>query len=189
MAFEDLQKEIEDISSVSGELLNEIKEKTSFTDDTSDRGIINPVSKSSVLVRENGDISMSAGLYAQQKYSHSGTVIEQSISSTTDTVRKTVNANDIVINNHKLNPALYELCDNRLFNDTQGTSIGNLTLSGTVLVKAWEPTLKKWVLIRRPLRIAPFSPILNLANAMEQLNISSDISETILQASKGGQKE
>ena len=189
MAYEELQKEFEDISNVHPDLLREIKERVSFTDDSADKGIVNPNSKASIVIRDKGDISLSSSIYAQQKYTANGHAIEQSMASVTETVRKTINANDIVVNNHKLNPALYELCDNRQFNQQSGTSIGNLTLSGTVLVKAWEPTLEKWVLIRRPIRLAPFSPTLNLANAMDQLNISSDISKTILNTSQGGKKE
>ena len=54
----------------------------------------------------------------------------------------------------------------------------------SVLVKAWEPTLKKWVLIRRLARMPLFSPILNLSDAPEELSIDTNISDEILKMSR-----
>ena len=54
----------------------------------------------------------------------------------------------------------------------------------TVLVKAWEPTLKKWVLIRRLARMPIFSPKLNLADSPEELDIDTNISDEILKMSR-----
>ena len=54
----------------------------------------------------------------------------------------------------------------------------------TVLVKAWEPTLKKWVLIRRLARMPLFSTMLNLPDAPEDLSIDTNISDEILKMSR-----
>ena len=59
-------------------------------------------------------------------------------------------------------------------------AIGNLTMCGTVLVKAWEPTLQKWVLIRRPIRTPIFSNLLPLVGAHEGMGLDDNISEEII---------
>jgi hypothetical protein len=174
---------------VSQDLLSQIKEHTSFTDNAVDKGIINKEKGSSIVIRANGDITISPSLMTQAKYTANGHAIEQSIESDTITVRKRIDANEIIINDHKLNPALYELSDMRQMFNLETSAIGNLTMGCTVLVKAWEPTLKKWVLIRRPARIPMFSPVLNLSDAPDQLDINSDISDEILKMSKGGKKD
>ena len=83
-----------------------------------------------------------------------------------------------------MNPALYELSDMRKTNVNENTAIGNLTMFSTVLVKAWEPTLKKWVLIRRLARMPLFSTMLNLPDAPEDLSIDTNISDEILKMSR-----
>lgn len=186
--FTTLQKEISDVTQVSVDLLSEAKEHASYSDNAVDRGIINKENGSSILIRENGDISISPSITAQQKYTANGHAIEQSIESETITVRKKLEADEVILNNHKLNPALYELTDMRVALNNETVAIGNLTLNTTVLVKAWEPTLQKWVLIRRPARMPMFSPVLNLADSPEQMCISSDISEEVLKMTKGGTK-
>lgn len=186
--FTTLKKDIEDVTQVSTDLLSEAKEYASYSNNTVDKGIINKENGSSILIRENGDINISPSLTAQQKYTANGHAIEQSIQSETITVRKKIEADEIIVNNHKLNPALYELTDMRVALGNEFNAIGNLTLNTTVLVKAWEPTLKKWVLIRRPARIPMFSPVLNLADSPEEMCISSDISEEVLKMTKGGTK-
>lgn len=186
--FTTLQQEVSDVTRVSVDLLSEAKEYASYSDNTVDRGIINKENGSSILIRENGDISISPSVIAQQKYTANGHAIEQSIESETITVRKKIEADEVILNNHKLNPALYELTDMRVALNNETVAIGNLTLNTTVLVKAWEPTLQKWVLIRRPARMPMFSPVLNLADSPEQMSISSDISEEVLKMTKGGMK-
>jgi hypothetical protein len=57
--------------------------------------------------------------------------------------------------------------------------IGNLLMNGTVLVKSWEPTLEKWVLIRRPISTAIFSNRLNVPNTPEQLGLDLNVLEDI----------
>ena len=59
------------------------------------------------------------------------------------------------------------------------TAIGNLTMSGTVLVKAWEPTLQKWVLIRRSIRTPIFSNLLNIPIVPDDMDIEDNIEDYI----------
>ena len=54
-------------------------------------------------------------------------------------------------------------------------------LNGTVLVKTWEPTLEKWVLIRRPISTAMFSNRLNIPTSPEQFELDLNITEDIRQ--------
>ena len=183
-----LQQELNSVTDVYPSLLAEAKEKTDFMEGT-DRGMVNPSTGSSMIIRENGDITLASGLESQYKMSSGGCVLEESLESHTRTVRKVLEADEIVINNHKLNPALYELSDMRSMFGFADIAIGGMTMNTTVLVKAWEPTLQKWVLIRRPARIPLFSPVLNLPDAPEGMDINSDISQEILKASQGGKKE
>lgn len=186
--YEDLKMEVENILNMYPNLLNEIKDKTAYCDYSKDKGIVNNKSGSSILVRENGDTVIASSLISQVKSTSDGHAIEQTIESITEAVRRRLNVDEIIINDHKLNPALYELTDMKTMYGDKNQAIGDLTLCTTVLVKAWEPTLKKWVLIRRPARTYAFSPILNLASTPEELSINDDISNEILNASPGGRK-
>lgn len=185
----DLNQEIADVTQVHPDLLSEAKDVTSQIDRTSDKGIINKDSGSSILARKDGSISLAAGLMSQYRLDPTnGQSVEHSIESNTIAVRKRLEVDEIVINEHKLNPALYELSDMKQIYGYPDTAIGNLTLFATVLVKAWEPTLKKWVLIRRLARMPAFSPILNLPDAPEPLDVDTNISSEILKITERGTK-
>lgn len=188
LSYEELKMEVENILNIYPNLLNEIKDKVKYCDNVVDKGIVNSKNGSSVLIRENGDISTASSLLSQYRNTSDGHTIEQTIESITEAVRRRLSVDEIVINDHKLNPALYELSDMKVLFGDKTQAIGNLTLCTTVLVKAWEPTLKKWVLIRRPARTYAFSPVINLANTPENLCINDDISNEILSTSPGGRK-
>lgn len=175
---DELKKQIEDVSKVHPSLLSEAKDNNNFLDNSIDQGFVNKIG-SSISLRENGDIALSSSLTSQYKITKDGIASETSVQSHTQTVRKTLEVDEIVINKHKLNPDIYELTDMRECSYNPNVAIGNLTMFGTVLVKAWEPTLKKWVLIRRQVRMPLFSPTLNLSNVPNELSINSDISSEI----------
>lgn len=187
--YDSLKKEIDSVANVHPDLLSEAKEKAEHMDAENEDGIINKKTGSSIIIKDNGDISIAPSLTTGQKYTAGGHAIEHSMESHTITVRKRIEAEEIVINDHKLNPALYEFSDMRQMYGYPDIAIGNLTLNTTVLVKAYEPTLKKWVLIRRPARIPMFSPILNLPQVPDQMDINTDIKDEILKTSQGGKKE
>lgn len=178
-----LMEELRDVSQVETSLLNEAKERTKNLDNRFEKSMIGQNGES-IAIKENGEISLASSLLSQYKMTKTGYVSEISIQSNTITNRKNIEADEIVINKHKMNPALYELSDMRKTNVNENTAIGNLTMFSTVLVKAWEPTLKKWVLIRRLARMPLFSPILNLADAPEDLSIDTNISDEILKMSR-----
>ena len=158
-------------------LINIIKEKTKFLSRRREKGIINKRSKSSVVVRENGDINITSSANAQYKMNSSGKATEVSHTSETITNKKKITADEVVINNRKLNPKLYEFSDMRPVYNDDNKAVGGLTMMGTVLVKAWEPTLEKYVLIRRLANLPIFSPELNVPDIHPNLDIDSDLEE------------
>lgn len=152
---------------------NAIKNKTGQADLSGDVGFINPVSNASIIVRDDGNINVTADEYTQMKIDkNSSAIIESSLSSTTNAVIREVNASDIKVNKHKFNNQLIELTD---FKNVNGNIIGNMMLNGTVLVKTWEPFLEKWVLIRRPISTVMFSNRLNIPSTPEQLEVDINV--------------
>ena len=141
-------------------------------DTNTSKGIINSNSGASMVYDKDGNVNLSSGNYTQYKHNaKAGSATEMSLHSNTITVQKDIIANDISINYHKMNSQLYELTNMK---EMMGTSIGNLTMMGTVLVKAWEPTLQKYVLIRRQVRIPVFSNILDPYAIDENIELDLD---------------
>lgn len=129
-----------------------------------EKGLINEQTGSALAIRDNGQVNTTSGLYSQYKLNPNGKSVEQTLESNTISVRKKFAVNEFVINEHKLNPNLYEFTDFRNVKLPLGQEaiVGNFTLCGTVLVKAWEPNLKRYMLIRRPVRMPMFSNLLNV---------------------------
>lgn len=153
--------------------LMETKENEEFASRTKYRGIINSNTNSSISIGETGEIDLSSSAYANYKISSNGLATETSIQSNTVTNHKNISTDAISINRHKLNPALWDLTDfKQLESGSNEKIVGNLNMTGTVLVKAWEPSLKKYVLIRRPIRMPIFSTTLNIPDTPE--NVKSD---------------
>jgi hypothetical protein len=162
------------------ELLNELKKRSSYMDRKIDRGIVNEKTGSSIGIRDNGDTVIAASTEAQYKLNHdSGSATEISYQSNTITNRKSITTDEIVINQHKLNPQLYELSDMKQLFDDPNKAIGNFTMMGTVLVKAWEPAFGRYVLIRRQVRVPMFSPKLNIPDAPEFLGLNTDVTKEV----------
>ena len=104
--------------------------------------------------------------------------MENSLNSIENTVTKEINCSDFIINKHKLNTQLLEFTN---LMSNMNTVMGNVTMNSTILVKAWEPTLEQYVLIRRPARFAMFSNMLDAYVIDPRLNILSDFVEDILE--------
>jgi len=138
-----------------------------------ERGLINEKTGSSVVVRENGQINLSAGHYAQYKINPSGKSIEQTLESSIITNRRRMTIDELVVNDHKFNPQLWELTDFKKINlpTNEATIVGNLCMSGTVLTKSWDFNLKRYVLIRRPWRGPVFSNLLNVPTIKSSMHI------------------
>ncbi|MBP3197623.1 MAG: hypothetical protein J6N21_11535 [Butyrivibrio sp.] len=142
-----------------------------------DKCMINEKSGSSVRVRKNGQINLAAGKYAQYKISPEGRTVETAMESVSVTNRRRIMSEEVVINDHKLNPQLWELTDMKQVTlpGNQSGLVGNFCVYGTVLVKAWEPDLKRYMLIRRPCRMPMFSNQLNLPKIMPELGINDPL--------------
>jgi hypothetical protein len=160
-------------------LFNEAAKAASTVNKGDDKGFINPESKATVVTKGSGAVVLNSGLYAQYKCDkNSGKATEISMHSSTTTVQKELTASDIIINRHKLNTQLIEF-SNLVSN--MNTIMGGLTVNSTVLVKAWEPTLEKYVLIRRPARFALFGNLLDAYVVDDRLHLDKDYSEDILE--------
>ena len=157
--------------------LDDIADAANFLVRGIENGIINRSTGSSVVLRQSGQINLSASKYSQYKLNPSGKIMEESLESVTVTNRKKYSTDDIVINEHKMNPYMYELTDMKELSNHYNNKmlVGNFTAFGTVLVKAWEPELKRYVLIRRLARMPMFSPVLNVPEISPGLDISDPL--------------
>jgi hypothetical protein len=158
--------------------LNRLQERAENLSRASERGIINEKSGASVVTRDNGQVNVSSNEYTQYKLNPDGRAIEQSLESLTITNRKKIQTDEIVINEHKLNPSLYELTNFKQVMQNPQTAVGNFCVMGTVLVKCWEPNLKRYVLIRRQVRMPMFSPVLNVPEIPDSLGVGDPLKET-----------
>lgn len=136
--------------------------------------------KGFATVKKDGQVNLGAGKYSHFKMNPNGSIQDISYQREITTNRFKVEADDIIINNHKLNSKLYELSDfKRVLNtprNTEECTIGGLTMLGTVLTKAWEPNLKRYVLIRRLVNIPMFSPSLGNTDVHPGLKITPNTS-------------
>lgn len=160
--------------------LSDLENKAKNLNRMTEKGLINESIGSSAIVRDNGQINLTASTSSQYKLNPNGQSIEQTLESNTISVRKNFSVNELIINNHKLNPDLYELTDfkTRDILPGQDVIIGNLCVYGSVLVKAWEPNLKRYVLIRRPVRVPMFSNKLNTPSINSGLSIDDPLKNT-----------
>jgi hypothetical protein len=165
-------------------IVAELKDRAENADRTNEKGIVNDKTGGSLLIDQSGNVTIAASKTVQYKMNYSqGQTTEVSMQSNTITNRKNIQTDEITVNKHKLNPQLWQLTDMKRYQGDPTSGIGNLTMYGTVLVKTWEPTLEKWVLIRRPLRTPIFSNMLPIPDAPESMGLSdaTDISTEIQQ--------
>lgn len=156
-------------------LLYRIKERVMNMTRSMEKGIVNKKAKSSFAMRNNGDINTVASKSAQQKLSANG----KSTNIANETVdianTKKITMDELIINNHKFNNLLFEYTDLKTVNNNKEKLVTGLALETTVLTKCWEPTLKRYVMIRRPARFAMFSPELDVADAPPNLSIDTSL--------------
>lgn len=164
-------------------IVNELEERSLNADRSTDKGFVNTSTNSSVVISENGNVTIASSKNVQYKLNYaSGLAKEISYQSQTITNRKDIRTDEIIVNNHKMNPQIYDLTDMKVLYTNKDWAIGNLTVNATVLVKAWEPNLQKWVLIRRPMRTPLFMNSLGIAGAPEDMDIDDNITEEIEEA-------
>jgi hypothetical protein len=163
-----------------GRLIDTLKDRDEQADRAYEKGIINPDTGASLILGKSGNVTVASSHNVQYKLNYaSGTAREMSFQSDTITNRKNLKIDEILINGHKLNPQLYELTDMKQLYHDPNYAIGNLTVNATVLVKAWEPSLEKWVLIRRPIRTPVFMDSLGIPRAHEDMALNDNITSEI----------
>lgn len=87
---------------------SQIQEAVKFIKRGHESGLINDTTQSSIVIRHNGQINLSSSRYAQYKVNPTGKTVEESLESLAVTNRRKVQTDDMVLNEHKLNPYLYE---------------------------------------------------------------------------------
>ena len=141
-------------------------------DRRTEQGFVNEKNGASIVLRENGQINMSSSWYSHMKISPK-TINEITMESGTVANRRRLTVDEIIINEHKLNPNLYELTNFKFceLQDGRVATVGNFCIEGSVLVRAWEPELKRYMMIRRPCRMPMFSTKLNVPEINPALGI------------------
>lgn len=170
--------------------LRDLMDKSMNLSRMSEQGLINEKNGAAVVVREDGIISLSSSKDAYLRLTPQGRCVTTSFENVHISNRETIRTDEVVINDHKLNPQLWELTN---FKETSVTNnqhvyVGNLCMCGSVLVKAWEPNLKRYMLIRRPWRGPVFGTQMNVAEIMPALGITDPLklNEDILALSEKG---
>lgn len=170
-------------------MIDKFKERKDYPDRQCESGFINPETGSSMKIDREGNVTIASSENVQYKMNYaSGLANEISFQSDTTTNRKRLFTDEILVNNHKLNPQIYELTDMKSLFGDPNYSIGNFTVNATVLVKAWEANLKKWVLIRRPVRTPLFMNSLGIAGAPKEMKVSDNITNEINEIEKESKK-
>lgn len=153
-------------------IVERLEERSLNADRSVDKGFINPGTNSSIMISENGNVTVASSKNVQYKLNYAtGQAREVSYESQTVTNRKNIKTDEIVLNKHKFNNQFYELTDYKQIGNDPTSAIGNLTINTTVLVKAWEPYLEKWVLIRRPARMPLFYNMLPIPDVPAGMNL------------------
>lgn len=169
---------------------SQIQERAKYIKRGHESALMNDTTRSSVVIRHDGQINVSSNRYAQYKLNPSGKVVEEALESVSLSNRRKIQTDDLIVNEHKLNPYLYELTDMKnlmtAYNDNM--YVGNFCLFGSVLTMSWDMNLKRYVLIRRPARMPMFSPVLNVPEINTGLGITDPlkIDETLLAKSTKG---
>ena len=119
--------------------------------------------RGSISIKKDGSVSASSSHFSHMQLTPKGIAAQTSPYLGIKNNTHSVDSKDHIINGHKLNNKLYELADFKKVLDGYDQTpsiVGGLTMMGTVLVKAWEPNLKRYVLVRRLINIPMFSPSL-----------------------------
>ena len=128
-----------------------------------DKGFVSP--NASLAVKDDR-VAMTTN-NCQLKMSNNGHSDLIAIQKSSQTNREYIKTDEIIFNNHKFNNKILEYADMRLGlkssidqNETLMKSgiIGKFSMFGTILTKAWDPELKRYVLIRRLACMPIFCP-------------------------------
>ncbi len=132
--------------------------------------------KGSVNIKRDGQINISSGIDSQFKMSSNGTIESISFTNSVKANTMKLDVDDLIISNHKFNRKIVDLADFKQVLEKDYTTdvkiAGGLTMFGTVLVRAWDDQLKRYVLIRRLANIPVFSPSLGSTDVLPGLQIT-----------------
>lgn len=154
--------------------VQKLQEKAEFPKRGKDNAIVNDDGENNSSVRVgDGKVLMAASPDTNQKINEQQ-VITRSFEEQHITNRLNIKTDEIIINDHKMNPLLWEYTDYKKFTDpyTSVHSVGGFTVMGTVLIPAWDHQIHKYMLIRRLARIPMFSQDMNVPDILKELNIT-----------------
>ena len=155
--------------------INDIKDKANYAPRGSHQVLCNE--NGSIALKDDGTISLASDTVNHLEMDSGGNLLVTNVDTSVKANSFSLESDDIVINNHKLNQKLYELADfKKVLNTYDGTPriAGGLTMMGTVLVKAWETNLQRYVLVRRQVNMPVFSPSIGGPDVQPGLNITPD---------------
>lgn len=168
------------MNEITKNVVPELQQKTENANREVDRGFVNENNGASTIIGEDGDYIVAASKNVQYKMNvKSGKSTQVSYHSVEITNKKELKTDEVVLNKHKLNPQLWELTDFKRLSGNPTSAIGNLMMAGSVIVKTWEPNLKKWVLMRRPIMTPIFSKTISAPNGPKDMGLNDNISSEI----------
>lgn len=160
-------------------IIARIKKDVANTKAGIEKALVNKHSKSSLTMREDGDITLASNTKTQMKLDNNGKSLDMTQDSITIANRRTLEVEDIVINNHKMNPQLLYYTDGVSVLDDADSYVSSFQMQGSVMVKAWDASSKKYKMIRRPANLSMFSPRLNTAQIPKDLGVPDTVKEQI----------
>lgn len=132
--------------------------------------------RGSVNIKRDGQVNISSGIDTQFKMGTNGTAEIISLTTSIKANTMKLDTDDLIIANHKFNRKIIDLADfKQVLKKDYTTDVkiaGGLTMLGTVLVRAWDEQLKRYVLIRRLANIPVFSPSLGATDVLPGLQIT-----------------
>lgn len=175
------------MNEITKNVVPELQQETENANREVDRGFVNENNGASTIIGEDGDFVLASGKNVQYKMNvKSGKSTQVSYHSVEITNKKELKTDEVVLNKHKLNPQLWELTDFKRLSGDPTSAIGNLMMAGSVIVKTWEPNLKRWVLIRRPIMTPIFSKVISAPNGPKDMGLNDNISSEIDKITKMG---
>lgn len=146
------------LTSISDNFLKQIKRESITPNRQKSSGVIDN-NNSSGIIFDNGNPKILTNTLNQTKGSaESQTQTDICFEKKLITNRINIETDDIFVNGCRLNPALYSMAS---FSQNDICTQGDLNMYGTVLVKAYDKSLKKTVYIRRKIRM----PIMHTTSA------------------------
>ena len=159
------------------ETLSDVQNKSMNISRMSEQALVQENVGASIALRKDGQINLASSKYSQQKVSPNGTTSEVSLESNVTTNRRNILTDEITINHRKMNPNLSEYGDLKFVQlpMNEKAIVGMFCVGGSIMVKAWEEHLKRYMLIRRPCRMPMFGTTLNVPGIHPGLDIEDPL--------------